>query len=103
MIVRGGFLLRKEKEHVLKSKETGEVVARGIHDGKYGPYFHTDDGRFIGCAKQLSTIEKKGFVPYLQEVEKKIVPDGFWPSGDRRYNVIEIKVLNEEVSVEWYF
>ena len=99
-IVRGGFIIRTRKQNVLRSIETGEIVAQGTHEGKFGRYFITEDGRCIGMAKQLKTFENKGVLPYVQTITEKKCPRGWYPSGDRRYNVLEVISVSEELSTE---
>ena len=99
-IVRGGFIIRTRKVNVLLDKDTGEIVAEGTHEGRYGRYFTLDDGTYVGCAKQIATFEKKGLLPYVQTITEKKLCTGIWPSGDRRYKVLEVVSLTEELSTE---
>ena len=103
-IVRGGFLLQERKQNVLRSIETGEIVAVGTYNGDYGRYFRVEEGdsvKFVGCAKQVKTYEKKGYTPIVQTIVEKVVRDGVWrKSGDTRYKVLETVSVSEEVSTE---
>ena len=100
-IVRGGFLIRERRVNILRSIATGEIVATGIHDGQYGPYFRTTDGKFVNLAIRVSTYEKKGYKPYVQTITEKVVRDGVWhKSGDLRYKFIETLSVTEEVNTE---
>lgn len=99
-IVRGGYLVRERKENALKSIETGEIVARGTHQGKFGRFFATDDGKFVSCTKLVKTYEKKGYIPLVLTITEKKVRDGVWPSGDQRYKTIDTLSVEEEVSTQ---
>lgn len=100
-IVRGGFLIRSRRVNILRSLATGEVVATGIHDGTYGPYFRTDDGKFVNLAVRVATYEKKGYKPIIQTITEKVVRDGTWyKSGDLRYKFVEVVSVTEEVATE---
>lgn len=100
-IVRGGFLIRSRRVNLLRSLATGEVVATGLHDGTYGPYFRTDDGKFVNLAVRVATYEKKGYKPIIQTITEKVVRDGTWyKSGDLRYKFVEVVSVTEEVATE---
>ena len=99
-IVRGGFIIRSRRVNILRDLSTGDLVATGTHEGQYGRYFRTDDGRFVSCTKKVSTYQKKGFNPLIQTITEKLVGDGYWRDGERRYKVIETLSITEEVSTE---
>lgn len=99
-IVRGGYIIRTRKANILRKLGTGEVAAVGTHEGRYGRYFRTYDGQFISCAKKVSTYEKKGFTPVVQIVTEKMIPDGYWSNGDRRYRFLDYISIAEEISTE---
>ena len=100
-IVRGGFLLRERRVNILRSLATDEVVATGVCDGSYGPYFRTTDGKFVSLAKKVSTYEKKGYKPFVQTIIEKVVRFGTWSkSGDLRYKLVEVVSVTEELSTE---
>ena len=102
MIVRGGFVIRKWQENILREIGSGDVVAEGTHDGKYGRYFTLKDGKgYVSCSKRVQTYEKKGYRPYIRTTEHKLVPRGWWRySGERKYDIIEKLGTTEEVSTE---
>ncbi len=100
MIVRGGYILRTRQVNILRKLGTGELVATKTYQGRYGRFFRTDDGDFVSCSKKVSTYEKKGYTPLIQTITEKVIPDGFWRNGDRRYTVLETVSITEEVSTE---
>lgn len=99
-IVRGGFLIRERRVNILRDIESGNIVATGTHEGTYGRYFRTEDGKFVGCAKKVDTYSKKGYIPFVQTITEKIVRDGYWRNGDPRYKAVEVVSTTEEVSTE---
>lgn len=99
-IVRGGYLVKTRKVNILRDINTGESVAVGLHDGKFGPYFKTNDGKFVSYAKRVSTYEKKGYVPIVQTVVERVKRDGFWRDGSPRYKHIDYVSITDDVSTE---
>lgn len=99
-IVRGGYLIRTQKVNALREISTGDIVATGTHEGQYGRYFRTRDGRFVSCSKKVSTYEKKGFLPLVQTIIAKVARDGYWRDGERRYKTLATLSVSEEVSTE---
>lgn len=99
-IVRGGYIIRERRVNALLDKETGEKVAEGTHQGKYGRFFVTKDEKFVSCAKQVKTYEKKGYIPVVQTIVEKKSFDGYWRDGDIRYKTEGVISVNEQVSTE---
>lgn len=103
-IVRGGFLVRTRKANILRDIKTGQVAAIGTHEGMYGRYFILYQAfgptKFISCAKKVSTYERKGFRPYIQEVVNKVRRSGCFADGSPRYDFIETLSISETVSTE---
>lgn len=99
-IVRGGYLVKTRKVNILRDIKTGESVAVGLHDGKFGPYFKTNEGKFVSYAKKVQTYEKKGYIPIVQTVVEKVKRDGFWSDGSPRYKHLGYVSITNEVSTE---
>ena len=99
-IVRGGYLLRERRVNILRSIETGAIVATGTHEGTYGRYFRTEDGQFVSCTKRVATFEKKGYRPFVQTITEKVIRDGYWKDGNPRYKTVEVVSVIEEGSTE---
>ena len=100
-IVRGGYLIRTRKQNILRNLD-GELVATGTHEGRYGRFFVIEigDKEYVSCAKKVSTYEKKGYRPFVQSITEKVVTDGYWRDGSRRYKVLEVLDTTEELSTE---
>ena len=102
-IVRGGFLIHTRRVNILRDIATGEVAACGTHEGQYGRYFRTYEAfgnKCISTAKKVATYEKKGFLPYIQEVTEKVKRAGYWRNGDPRYEFIDYVAITETLSTE---
>ena len=94
-----GYIIRVRRCNIRRNL-SGEIVANGTHEGKYGRYFKTYDGKFISCAKRIATYEKKGFRPFVQEVTEKVRRAGFFSNGDAKYESVGIVSINETLSTE---
>ena len=95
--------LNERIEEIVRDIASGEVAACGTREGQYGRYFHTYEAfgdKFISCAKKVSTYEKKGFRPYIQEVTEKVKRVGHWRNGDTRYEFIDYISITETLSTE---